>query len=719
MNSPGVVWSHLKVSSEMWSYCVGPGGPEISWLAWAYFNLTTPCAYRLTTAVINSLFLLVIGCFSTGKVWSLYQRKRSRRKSAGKENGANGSSSLHPIRVVSRVKRVYGATIALTGLGSVVFLVTLLWRFWVMFVSDWNYDSILEFTFAAIQFTSWFFFAGIVGHERRFTAERHPLSLRIWWIVTFVLSSWAFVSGVLQFMTAGSPYDPATLDDATAILIFFISLFLLVVAIRGETGLVMEEVSPELSEPLLDGDSDEIEGPLVTEFAKAGPWSKVTWYWVNSLLLRGVSSPLNASDVPFVAPDDRAEKQYDLFTSHWPKEETQHPVRLTLIRCFWPQLLFIALLAVGRLSVMYVGPMLIQRFVDFSSGAKYSSEYEGYYLTLILFVATVVQVLCAHHYNFQSQKLGMLVRASLITSVYQKGLRLTSSARQAHGLGQIVQYMSVDVQQLADVVIQVHNLWILPLQITVALTILYSVIGISMLAGLITMVTLVIITMLGSGQQKGFLTSLAKMRDSRLKATSEVLNNMKIIKLQAWEEHFRQRVEGFRKSEYGWLVKYWVSLSGNIFSLWISPSLVSVVTFGTCMLLSVELTPGIVFTATATFRILMEPVRLFPQALIAISQALVSLDRLDKFMMSRELDVGAVSRLPSGAERAVSVEKGSFTWDDESSLPSLSNVNIDVKRGSLVAVVGMVGSGKSSLLSSILGEMPKLSGTVYFPLKLI
>jgi ATP-binding cassette subfamily C (CFTR/MRP) protein 2 len=204
-----------------------------------------------------------------------------------------------------------------------------------------------------------------------------------------------------------------------------------------------------------------------------------------------------------------------------------------------------------------------------------------------------------------------------------------------------------------------------------------------------------------------------------LKATSEVLNNMKIIKLHAWEEHFRQRVEGFRKSEYGWLVKYWVSLSGNIFSLWISPSLVSVVTFGTCMLLNVELTPGIVFTATATatFRILMEPVRLFPQALIAISQALVSLDRLDKFMMSRELDIGAVNRLPSGAERAVSVEKGSFTWDDESSVPSLSNVNIDVKPGSLVAIVGMVGSGKSSLLSSILGEMPKLSGTVRFSLK--
>ncbi|CAM6129988.1 unnamed protein product [Calypogeia fissa] len=697
----------------MWTYCTGPGGPSFSWIEWAYYILTTPCALRLSTFVINCVFLVVFSFLAVVKLWSVYHRTRLIRKSAGKENGAAGHTLPHPgpVRKVSRVGRIFVATVSLTGLGSLVFLVVLVWRFWVMFVSNWDQGSILEFTFAAVQFSTWLIFAAIVGHEKVFTAEKHPLSLRAWWVATFVLSTWAFVSAALQFSTGGSWYDPISVDDVSAIVIFFISLFLLVVAIRGETGLVMEELVPELIEPLLVGSSQETDGPLITDFAEASIWNRATWYWMNALLMRGSLSAFNATDIPYVAPDDRAEKMYNLFTSHWPQEEVQHPVRLTLIRCFWPQLSFVGGLALVRLSVMYVGPMLIQKFVDFSSGSS-SSPYEGYYLTLILFAATCIQVLCAHHYNFESQKLGMLVRASLITSVYQKGLRLSSSARQSHGLGQIVQYMSVDVQQLSDVVIQVHNLWVLPLQIIVALTILYSVVGISMLAGLITMVSLVFITMIGSRQQKGFLTFLAKMRDSRLKATSEVLNNMKIIKLQSWEEHFRKRVEGFRQSEYGWLVKYWVSLSGNIFSLWISPSLVSVVTFGTCMLLNVELTPGRVFTATATFRILMEPVRLFPQALIAISQALVSLDRLDKFMVSRELDKGAVIRLPSGAETALAVEGGSFTWDDESTVPTLSDINIDVKRGSLVAVVGMVGSGKSSLLSSILGEMPKLSGKV-------
>ncbi|KAL3679103.1 hypothetical protein R1sor_022059 [Riccia sorocarpa] len=697
---------------SIWTYCSGPRRqPDQSWGSHVgdvmYFLLTEPCAQTIAMFLLNSAFLLTLGTFGAIRVW---QNRFSPRLKGIAPSAAPKSINTRAVLRVTRVGKIFKLTVALLGFATFVYFLATAWRFWVVFVSDWESTTILQLLFASVQFLTWALFAAVVAHEKMFRATHHPPSLRAWWAALFVLSIWPFVSAIMQF-SVDSPYDQTSFDDVLALIIFPINVFLLVVSIRGDTGLEVEEFSPEVTEPLVDPEKLDANSPLVTPYARANFLGRAIWFWMGGLLQKGSDQALKLGDIPHVAPEDRAETLFELFDSNWPKDSAEHPVRITLLKTFWLQLLLVASLAFLRLCVMYVGPLLIQRFVDFASGSM-SSPYEGYYLTGILLAATIIQVMSAHHYNFQANKLGMQVRATLITALYQKGLRLSSSARQAHGLGQIVQYMSVDVQQLGDVVIQLHNMWILPLQIIVALTILWSVVGVATLAGLTTMVLLVVVTMSTSRSQKGYLADLAKMRDSRLKALSEALNNMKIIKLQAWEEHFRRRVEAFRESEYGWLVKYWVSLSYNIALLWMSPSVVSVVTFGLCVLLGIELNPGRVFTATATFRILMEPVRLFPQALIAISQAMVSLDRLDKFMLSKELDLTIVERLPPGKEIVVKVENGSFAWDDESQKPTLTDINITATRGSLVAIVGMVGSGKSSLLSSILGEMPKLSGSV-------
>ncbi|CAL2281218.1 unnamed protein product [Prunus armeniaca] len=147
--------------------------------------------------------------------------------------------------------------------------------------------------------------------------------------------------------------------------------------------------------------------------------------------------------------------------------------------------------------------------------------------------------------------------------------------------------------------------------------------------------------------------------------------------------------------------------------MWCTPVLTSTLTFGTVLLLGVWLDAGTLFTTTTIFNNLRDPIRTFPQSMISISQAMISLGRLDRYMMSRELVDDAVERDKGCDGRtAVEVKNGAFSWDDESKEEDLKHINLNVNKGELTAIVGTVGSGKSSLLASILGEMHKLSGKV-------
>jgi ATP-binding cassette, subfamily C (CFTR/MRP), member 1 len=99
---------------------------------------------------------------------------------------------------------------------------------------------------------------------------------------------------------------------------------------------------------------------------------------------------------------------------------------------------------------------------------------------------------------------------------------------------------------------------------------------------------------------------------------------------------------------------------------------------------------------------------LVPMGINFIMIAYVSIKRLNKFMNSPELDSNSVNRNPS--EFSLKIQDGNFSWGGKEKI--LKSINISVKKGSLSAVVGPVGSGKSSLIGALLGEMEKTSGSV-------
>jgi len=675
-------------------------------LQWLKFFFLSPCSQRAMLSFLDVLLLLFFFVFTVTKLW--------------KRLTSHGAFATHLNEPLVRNTRAIFLTILfkLTLTAEIVLTILYTVASVLTFTSSskvpWNQ---VDDVFWLVQAITHAVLVVLIIHEKIFEAVMHPLALRVYWMVNFFVTALFTVSAVMHLVTVDvNESNDFKVDDVVSFISLPVSLFLLFAAVKGSTGIVLstEETRQQLVEEetkLYDGSDKKSE---VTGFASASILSKVFFVWINPLLRKGYKSALKTDDVPTLSPQHRAERMSSIFESKWPKsnEKSKHLVGMTLVRCFWKELAFNVVLAIIRLCVMFVGPVLIQSFVDFTSG-KRSSEYEGYYLVLILLVAKFIEVVCTHHLNFQSQKLGTLIRSSLIPALYEKGLKLSFSARQDHGIGTIVNYMAVDTQQLSEMMLQLNSVWITPLQVATGLFLLYNCLGASVITAFLGLLGVFAFAVIGTRRNNGFQYNVMKNRDSRMKAVNETLNYMRVIKFQAWEEHFNQRIMGFREIEFGWLSKFMFSLCGNVVVMWSAPLLVSTLTFGTAILLGVQLDAATVFTTTTVFKILQEPIRTFPQSMISLSQAMISLERLDRFMLSGELSNDSVEREEGeGGQTAVEIIDGTFSWDDNNTQQDLTSINLKIKKGELTAIVGTVGSGKSSVLASILGEMHKISGKV-------
>ena len=456
--------------------------------------------------------------------------------------------------------------------------------------------------------------------------------------------------------------------------------------------------------------------------ADCGPLNRVGFGWLNPTLRLGSTRPLQQADLPALRSDDAARLSADKLEEEYTGlvavgADSPRTVARALWRAFGAEFAGAGALKLASDICQIANPILLKRIVSMlERGVGLQS---GLGVAGILFVANAVQTVCLRHYFAQTFRTGLRLRAALIGVTYRKLLRLSPAAQIAASTGEVTNLVGADAQRVADLTPYLHALWFAPLQVCAALVLLYREIGISLLPGLA-----LIGAMLAANKRIAAATfrcqqALLRTRDERGRLMRELISGMKAIKLQAWEPSFERRVNAVRDVEvHGMRRLIWLrSFLGSVFAC--TPSLVAVAMLTMHTLRGNKLELRTALTVVATVNLLRAPLVFLPLVLQSMQEADLSLQRLQRFLGADEHTPVGTGGLPGvGLE----IRGADFSW--QSSPPpategggqragfSLRDINLQARPGEMIALMGSVGSGKSSLIAALLGDLAPRHGAV-------
>ncbi|XP_027342453.1 putative ABC transporter C family member 15 [Abrus precatorius] len=543
--------------------------------------------------------------------------------------------------------------------------------------------------------------------------KRFPLVLILWWVfatITDTLSVSVKLVKSLEPMNLWFFLSEDNIVDTVSLPLLLLVCFnaLPNVSARGHSDVEPLLLHEELKSSLEEENEEDL--------TKASTWSKLTFRWLNPILKTGRVKKLELAHIPPVPHSETAENASSTLEESLLKQKLEGGyLTKAIAHSIWKSLALNAVLAGVNTVASYIGPLLITNFVNFLLGNSGNTSVQyGLVLAFIFFLSKTAESLSQRQWYFGAQRIGIRVRAALMALIYSKSLSM-KSAGPNHG--KIINLINVDVERIGDFCWYIHGVWLLPVQIVLALVILYINLGYtpSIAAFGVTILVMVCNTPLAN-MQENLHSKIMEAKDSRIKVTSETMKNIRILKLHSWETTFLQKLLQLRETERRWLQKYLYTCSAIATLFWTSPTLVSVVTFGACILVKTELTAATVLSALATFRILQEPIYNLPELISMIAQTKVSVDRIQEFIREEGQNQFFNRQAAKTSTIAIDIRPGEYSWEANDQTPKKPTIQITeklvIKKGQKVAVCGSVGSGKSSLLCCMLGEIPLVSGAV-------
>ncbi|KFH67868.1 hypothetical protein MVEG_06599 [Podila verticillata NRRL 6337] len=492
----------------------------------------------------------------------------------------------------------------------------------------------------------------------------------------------------------------------------------------------------------------------LSEYDLANLCSRLTYHYVDRIVSLSAKRPLVPADIDHTTPDYlRTNASYSRVSQAWEDEAAKAKATngkytpsffWTVIRAYKARVLVSLFLRCVAFRLPFLTPILFKQLLAFITDyhrATNSGQEDvpalrgGLVIAFALFAINMVGTVLGTMALQWSYDFGMLARGASIAMVYRKALKLSPAARQKSTLGEITNHMAVDAEKWIIGSSFMPAIFFVPVDIAISMYLLYQLFGWSSVAGLVVVAVVVPLNAKMASFLNTFQDEKLKWMDTRIRALTEILSSIKIVKLYGWEDAFREKIEALRSKEL-LAHKRFVTIRAVLAIVFSSVTLLmALATFSLYATIGGpggtpgKMTAEVIFVGITLFGILNRPLGRVTMMISQTIAVTVACRRIQNFLLLEEIDTTIVHRSDrqgpsedSSPAIAVSIQKGTFTWEKPVEITSLTETNdensplldieLNINDGSLTAIVGRIGQGKSSLLSALMGDMYKVDGVV-------
>lgn len=286
----------------------------------------------------------------------------------------------------------------------------------------------------------------------------------------------------------------------------------------------------------------------------ADVFSVLTFGWMTPIMKRGYRQFLTEDDLWNLRRKDSTKTTGIVMNEAWALElDKKNPsLWLAMFRGFGGPYFRAAVFKTASDVLAFAQPQLLRLLITWVDSYRRPNPQpivRGVAIAAAMFAVSVSQTVCLHQYFQRAFECGMRIRSSLTAMIYAKSLKLSNEGKASKSTGDIVNYMAVDTQRLQDLTQYGQQLWSAPLQITLCMASLYQLVGLPMLAGVGVMILSIPLNGVIARLMKRLQKEQMKNKDSRTRLMTEILNNMKSIKLFAWGQAFMKKLNFIRNDQ--------------------------------------------------------------------------------------------------------------------------------------------------------------------------
>lgn len=436
-----------------------------------------------------------------------------------------------------------------------------------------------------------------------------------------------------------------------------------------------------------------VEKPVQIEIfeAKSSVFARVFFYFIYPLLRISTSVKTEKEHTyPLPSSEQVKNEKISRLTS-------RSSVLSSVFRSNWRLLLFSLISGNILVFLEFSGPVYMELLIKYIEDSDRDFNY-GLFLAISFTILTIFYPILASNRTFYNELLTLRVRNGIFNLVYVQTL---SCAKVPEGTG--VNLLQVDTSKICRCFSYSNYLFNAPLQITLAIYLIYRQVGNAVWAGLATIILSMFVNFLVTSTCKKLNEQMMKIRDERMEKSTELLNSIKMIKSYAWESSFLSKIREIRKQELRKTTILNILYSLNIFYFWTLPNIIIVVVLiYYTQVMDKELDSSKTFVTLTTLLLLQEPLRSIPNLFSSIVQMLVSIGRIQALVSSDKY-----IKIPQNKE--TKFDSCTFAYGDKT---ILKNISLDIKEKEFIGIIGPVGSGKSSILQALMGELPLISGSL-------